>query len=287
VKKYCLQIIAVIALVTTVLSTFSFVGRKKELSLLRQELATLRQEAESLAKLHAGTIRDLAALEKSRAEIDRLKALTDPNAEATLQAWLGRVHLLKEQLEKMPEKRIPELKYITEEDWLDITRTIKLESEFDFIEAFALLRLRSKCTAPVAGNIQIALAEYLDAHSGKSPSNISELRPYLHTPVDDEILNRYGIVYEGSTLDLPRNKILLQETQTVDDDYDNRLVITKEAMHFRNVSKNGDAVKQAIKAFAMANNQKPAKIEDLLPYLTVPLTNAQLTHHWSRNAARK
>lgn len=286
-KKYFLQIIPVVALVTTVLSAFSYVSRKKELSLLRQELATLRQEAVSLAKLHAGTIRDLAALEKTRIEIDRLKALTDPNAEATLQTWLGRVHLLKERLEKMPEKRIPELKYLTEEDWLDITRIIKLEDEFDFAAAFASLRLRSKCAAPVAGNIQIALTEYLDAHSGNTPANSSELKSYLHTPVEDEILNRYGMVFTGRPQDLPRSKVLLQEKQTVDDDYDNLLVITKEAMHFRDVSKNGDAVEQAIKAYAKANNQKPAKAEDLLPYLTVPLTNAQLTHHWTRSAARK
>jgi hypothetical protein len=256
--------------------------RKRELRFLKQENTALHQQAEYLAKERDSISKDLAAAERSRNEIDRLNALTDPNAEATLQSWLSRVHLLKERLEKTPEKKIPELKFLTEEDWLDITRTIKLESEFDFAEAMAKLRMRSKSTAPVAGNIQVALAVYMDANSGHTPASISQLKPYLRTPVDDDVLNRYEIVFAGSTQDLPRNKVLLQEKQLVDDDYDYRLVIFKDGMTFREESKNGDAVKLAITAFAKANNeQKPSSAEQLIPYLQTPLDSARLQHHWT------
>lgn len=272
------------ALAVAAASIFSLTSRRNALRLMREELQVLQQESRALSQSRTNALQSLAALEKSRSEIDRLNALTDPNAEATLQSWLQRLHLLKERLEKMPEKKIPELKYLTEEDWLEITREIKLEDDFDFAKAINLLRFRSKCTAPVSGNIQIALAEYLDTHSDQMPANILELKPYLHTPVDDDVLNRYGIVYQGSTKDLPDNKVLIKESQIVDNDYDQLLIIKKDSMYHQDVSKNGDAVKQAIKAYTKAHNsQKPTKAGDLLPFLTAPLTPAQLDHHWSKN----
>src|ERR671925_209700 len=76
-----------------------------ELSRLRGEVARLRNDAQRPAQLTAADT----------------SAANDPT-ETEMKSWLSRVNRLKEHLERTPGQKIPELQFVTEQDWLDAAR---------------------------------------------------------------------------------------------------------------------------------------------------------------------
>ena len=103
---------------------------------------------------------------KLRNELARLKAdmaqkQNDPT-EAAMRSWLARVGQLRQRLEGMPDKAIPELKYLTETDWLETVRNAKVETEIEARQA--LNALRNVAKEKVASMFSDALKQYLKAN---------------------------------------------------------------------------------------------------------------------------
>src|SRR3954466_3176921 len=75
--------------------------------------------------------RAMDELRKSRGEVARLRGAAAAEKENELtqseaQAWLARVQQLRVYLNEHPEKRIPEIQFVSERDWLSVTA-----SDFD------------------------------------------------------------------------------------------------------------------------------------------------------------
>ncbi len=142
-----------------------------ELLRLRAEATRLRNESQELANLKA---------EKSGDEL-----------EPEEKSWLERIRLLKQRLAQTPSAQIPELQYLTEDDWLRAAKHA-LETEDDYRAALSGLG------ASAEGNflriVETALRKYLDANNGTFPVKLSQLKPYFTNSPADDLLQRYQIL---------------------------------------------------------------------------------------------
>src|SRR5262249_20526207 len=146
--------------------------QQQQLVLTGQIRDLQRERDEAIGKLAAradenGLVKnDASELLRLRSEVTRLKnrlaELENDPAETTARAWVDRVNRLKQRLEQNPQARIPELRFVTEEDWLEVAR-YKLETEDDYRRALASLRGIGSRT--FADSIFKALKEYLKANN--------------------------------------------------------------------------------------------------------------------------
>ncbi|MBI3851608.1 MAG: sigma-70 family RNA polymerase sigma factor [Verrucomicrobia bacterium] len=244
-----------------------------------RKLAALRNENERLN-------RNTAELLKLRGEVTRLKSdarastqanATDTSTDAAAKSWLTRVNNLKQRLEQTPEATIPELQFITEQDWLNATKG-KLETDTDYRKALSALRGAGENKFVTL--LHPALKKYMEANNGKFPTVISQLQPYFESPVDEAILKRYAVVQAD---DLPNTKLggdwIITQRAPVDEKYDSRWGIGPNGYGTSGTSSWSDeslALASAIKTLSAplktykeANNGKePIDPSQLQPYLT-------------------
>jgi hypothetical protein len=131
-----------------------------ELLKLRGEVASLRVQARALAQLKSPDTQNHG----------------DP-LESAAKDLVGRMNLLKQRLEQMPDKNIPELQCLDNEAWARIAQTAKLDTEAGVREALSDLRnLAKEKFAPQMGK---ALQAYAQANEGQLPTDASQLKPYF------------------------------------------------------------------------------------------------------------
>lgn len=170
-----------------------------------------------------GDLKTLAAkLDAALKENQRLRQ--SPEGDATQTGGVaGRVRLLKEMLDRLPEQRIPELAYATEADWYSAVGG-RLETANDFRAALA--RIRSLAEKRFAEVLEPALLAYMDANNGTFPSDVSKLQPFFGGAGDPAALLRYRVV--------PANEIqnvrvggdwAITQVSVVDPEFDSHIVI--------------------------------------------------------------
>jgi len=167
---------------------------------------------------------DTTELLNLRAELARLRAekstaAPDPFT-LTVLAETARAARLNQQLALAPEKRIPELQYLTLADWLEATRDADLDSDAGVRKALSRLRRLAKSRLYPAW--QQAFRAYLDKHDNQLPADLAQLKPYFETPVDDAVLTRYQLLVTGSANTLNPGDYIMTEKAAVDRDYDER-----------------------------------------------------------------
>jgi RNA polymerase sigma factor (sigma-70 family) len=192
------------------------------------KLAALQNDNERLS-------RDTAELRRLRSEVTRLRALEhqlgqlkastegseDPFTQSVL-ALTRRASELNQHLQRMPDKGIPELQYLTEYDWLTVANDASFQSETDVRRA--LSRLRSLGKERFGTYASKALDKFIAANSGQLPTDPSQLKPYFDVPVDDDTLQRYRVVQTGDANRLS-DPYVLSEKGPVDRDYDSHVYI--------------------------------------------------------------
>ena len=149
---------------------------ENELLKLRAEVTRLRRDSQELAQW------------KSNA--------TKNGTELADKAWIDRVRQLKQRLEQTPEAKIPELQFLTEQDWLYAANRT-LAADDDYRAAFADLRARGE--GRFLDLADTALRKYLDANDGRFPADLSKLASYFENATEVDILQqRYQIVPANS-----------------------------------------------------------------------------------------
>src|ERR1035437_5299383 len=108
-----------------------------------------------------------------------------------MKAWLVRVAKPNQRIAETPEAKIPEFRFLSEEDYMEATRSV-LDTEDDYLRALANLRSTGefKC---ITSMLNPALTQYAQANNGQFPTDIAQLKPYLPSPVEDAILERWEI----------------------------------------------------------------------------------------------
>jgi len=193
---------------------------------LRGAVPRLRENAQELAQL-----RDAISATRS-----------DPALEALAQNWMGRVADLKRRLELMPDQKIPELRFLTEQDWLNATRG-QLDTDADYRKSMAALREAGQ--KEFAGLLCQALRAYLKDRDPRLdiaqpspsdgqqlllqqfPTSLSQLRPYFQSPVDDTLLQRWEILNGDKLrgLGMP-GPVAITQKAAVDEEYDARFGVS-------------------------------------------------------------
>ena len=199
------------------------------------ELAELQQENERLKSDPNKT-----ELLKFRGEVTRLRAASaqkqnDPT-ETAAKALLGKINFLKQRLEQMPDKNIPELQYLNDDLWARIAQTAKLDTDTGVRQALSRLRdVAKQIFSPQVGK---ALQNYIEANNGVLPTDVLQLKPYFKSPVDDATLARYQMLKTGNAGDLQPDEMIVTERAAVDDDYDTLVQIGLNSRSSQSVGKN-------------------------------------------------
>lgn len=251
---------------------------RSQLAELDQHIAAQRLEAR---QLQGDLDRAMALLAKGREELDAERAIANESAvvEADLEAWLERVNKLKAALERMPDKNIPEMRFLTSHDWLTVTLNNKMQTEAKVRYALSRLRRLAKDKPAITQNFNNALNAYYRDHDRHSATDPAQLRPYLNPSLDDAILQRYQFTINGS------RQPMLQEKAAVDDDFDELLSISEGSIGFRYVSKIQDRHAEATKAYLKINgSQYQPTADQLLPYFTTPVNVTELKDFLEANS---
>jgi RNA polymerase sigma factor (sigma-70 family) len=210
--------------------------RSNELLRLRAEVGRLRAEARATGRLPTGNADNPA----------------DAAIQATAQELAARAAQLRERLQQMPDKQIPELKFLTDKDWLDAAGN-PLDNE----EAvrLGLRTLRESAKNHFGSQMQKALRRFVDANAGALPTDLSQLQPYFDPPVDPALLGRYQLLKTGNLSEFGKDQRFIAEVAPpVDEEYDSRFEFGLGGTDSHSVNKTEDALEAAATAYANANN---------------------------------
>jgi RNA polymerase sigma factor (sigma-70 family) len=256
------------ALITTVL--VAAIG-----SALYESYTISRQQSriQSLQTTSEGLIKQVRQLRQQRDDAFKQMRIAQTGTVSTpavatsksfqsIEAWIARAEDLRVLLEAMPDKNIPELQLLSDEDWLVIAKDAKLETDEDVRKAFSALRDAAKTKFALI--LQTALKNYIKTNGDGLPADTSLFIPYFESPVDPAILQRYQIVQNTQL----GGKWQLNEKSPVDEDYDTLHNIGPNGYGNKSVDRFSTAAERARDLFSKANNgQNPASPKDLLPYM--------------------
>ncbi len=205
-------------------------GQNEQLTRERDEaarqLAKLRGDMEGLGRGNAELVKLRGEVARLRGELSQAKTETQNERDAVAveaKAWAGRVNLLKQRLEQWPETAIPELKYLTEQQWLDAARR-NLATDQDYRSS--LRDLRSSAVSTISYKLAAAMERYSEANNGQYTRDLAALRPYLRPALEDEVLQRYEVLpNDGSVEKVEADSKWLIAVKTPVDNDSIRLVV--------------------------------------------------------------
>lgn len=223
-----------------------------ELLRLRGDLTRLRNDAEGVAK----TEKEDPTLQLAR-------------------IWKTKEAKLRQLFEQRPDQRIPEMKSLSNEQWLDVAKDADLDSARGV--RLALSRTREVAIFNFATSIQRALQRYMNANKNSQPDNTSQLTRYFNPPLEDadEILSRYGMLdNEMQTKEGYKGTSIIQKV-LIDRSVDNALIVgvgsigvAPKGLGHAPVGVPRELI-PALKSYMDANNHTtPLDNEELRPYIT-------------------
>jgi hypothetical protein len=177
-----------------------------------------------------------------------------------MKSWLVRVKMLKDRLAQMPDRKIPEFQLLTDQDWLDAVKDVKqLQTDADFAKAMNALRDAAK--REFSTIVQGGLNGYAQANNGALPASFNDLQPYLSTPLDDSVLERYEFAQPGTISE--KTGSLIDENGNY---YASRIQVAIGSISSSTTTE--DELHPAIQAFLAANGgQSLTDPTQLLPYV--------------------
>ena len=162
-------------LAQTIASAALSQDQRNELLKLRSEVGLLRKQAQELAQSKAGNSTSGKVLLAS-----------------TEKLWATRVDQLKEWLEDNPSEKIVELQFLTDHDWVNSIYPHTFEAPEDYRQAMSTVRAIAE--SRIMNKLHAAFQQYARASNGQLPTDLSQLKSYLDSPIADAILQRYEIV---------------------------------------------------------------------------------------------
>jgi RNA polymerase sigma factor (sigma-70 family) len=195
------------------------------------QLAKLQADNERLSKLFAAA-NDSRSLSNDhfnelislRGEVGRLlnevQELSQPKTNAPLsrtdilasmeKMYSERATQLKQLLEANPSEKIPELQFLTDRDWLWLAGRKMPDTEDGYRRAMSMTRLMAEQNF-VNDLLGPALQQYAHDNNGRFPGDVSQLKPYFKSPVDNAILRRWEV--------LPRSRLVSELQSQLEEDW--------------------------------------------------------------------
>ena len=160
-----------------------------ELMKLRAEVGQLRQAVQDIDPLRRQIRRiclGLQQMEEWAAGINLTALLADE-----MEMRRARVAQLKQWLDEMPSEKIPELQFLSELNWIGAVENLSVTDD-EYRQTMS--RLRYEGEIAFSKMAFQALQQYAQENHGQFPADLSQLKPYFASPMDDALLERYEIV---------------------------------------------------------------------------------------------
>lgn len=225
-----------------------------------QQVQRQRDKATSqfaLAQLEIEQLkRDAADIHRLRGEIGVLRqqaagitAQQPGSLESEIKRWLKLVEIIKAKFQEMPEKKIPELQYVSDDQWLDAARLMaklrgarELSSFSEKAWRSLLAEMRQQAKVNFSTKLGEALQRFIGANAGSLPADLAVLNNYYvaddgqPTTIESAVLNRYRLVQSGNLRDIDfETPLIVESAPAADSEYDSRFSITALASRYEGV----------------------------------------------------
>jgi hypothetical protein len=204
---------------------------------------------------------------KLRGQVASLQNQAADPTDLAAKALVAKINQLKQRLEETPGATIPELKFLTDQDWLNAANS-KLVTDADYRRALA--SLRSAGESKVVPVLKKALSDYMQNNNGQTPADISLLQQYLNPPLDDQILLRWEIAPADTVQSLGLGgDIIITQKEPVDEVFDTRYGIGPNGSGTTDFlsRETMPAMNPVFEAYRASNNGHwPADVSQLQPY---------------------
>ncbi|HEV2319978.1 MAG TPA: hypothetical protein VGV18_09520 [Verrucomicrobiae bacterium] len=206
-----------------------------------------------------------------RAEVTRLENQADDSTAVAAKNLIDKANQLKQRLAETPGASIPEMQYLTDQDWLKAANS-SLDTDLDYRKALA--SLWDIAEGRFATMLHDAPGRYMHANNQQFPTDLSQLQPYFTSSVDPDILDRWEITSPSTVPNIAvSSQGIITEKAAVDDIFDGRNVIGAGGYGSGDflTTELEPYLDQITKAYRAANNgQPPSDISDVLPHATSP-----------------
>lgn len=257
---------------------------------LAGELEQAQADRDNARNRLAALAAELAGARSNNLELLRLRAAVgkykseaqNPPIEPSMKKLVDQVALLKQKLAEMPDKKIPELAFLTTKDWIDAAWNADLSTEDGVRQALSTLRGDAENTF-LNQMMKDAMKKYLAANGNILPANLYQLEPYFNAPVTDDMLSRYQLLQSGT----PDPKAdLVKLTAVADPDYDSTHGMSINGAWGGGYNRVQEAVQAAAISYANDNlGQLPTDPSQLTSYLQRPIDPATIQKYLSQVAA--
>jgi DNA-directed RNA polymerase specialized sigma24 family protein len=256
---------------------------REQNQVLQQQQAPLAEQLRQLQRERDDAMNRLAGLlaenSQSKSNPNQLELLKLRGEVGHLRQALqglpsARAALLKQKLEEMPDKKIPEMKFLTEKDWINAAWNADLDTD-DGVR-LALSKLRDESVDTFLNLTRKALKKYLAANEDMLPADLLPLKPYFDTPVTDDMLQRYAFMQTGKISgDLSQS--VVKKAVYADADYDSNQEMSMSGGGGGSFNRLQDAINDAAREFASVNNyQAPTDPSQIAPFLHKPIDAATI-----------
>jgi len=141
-----------------------------------------------LLRLRAEAARLRSTIASAR-QSTRVSSETNDPVAAIVESWIAGLNRIRAAVERTPEAVIPEFRLLRDGDWWNAAKHIA--AGMDELEVLGGMRFSAKYQ--FVQLVQPALQKYVQTHDSQFPTDLAQLRPYLKSPVDDTVLERWKI----------------------------------------------------------------------------------------------
>ncbi len=276
-----------VASLGTIIIILSFIAqsrsKKDSIEDLRTELSAIKFERENFKSQPGNFKKKLAKLRQPKSVMDGDSSevpftFNYEHIATELESWIERTDRLLEFLLSRDNLQIPEMQFLTENDWLVAAKNSELKTEADFRKA--LSQLRSKAKGYITGNLRASLKSYMREHAGEPLSDLQKLIDFVEDPIEKEVLSRFEM--DSSDNDPTgvdkKNEIMLIERDLADEFWDSRVMLSPEGVGMQHtVGGLEQQVLDAISLFEEKNARLPSNAGELESYVGSEVSLSQLT----------
>jgi RNA polymerase sigma factor (sigma-70 family) len=228
-QKAAIAATALLVLSAGVYQVRGVVQQERRITGLEQEATRLNELEAASRRDRDGRMRRLAAAPTlAPAQEPVVAGDADPDS-AVIALYTARIASLRAALAADSRHDIPELKLLTNADWISVASERAVDDEPALRSSLG--RLRTVAKSKLTGKFSLALRAYAGAHDGEAPASARELLPFLvpgqPSATFEPILDRYTIAWRGSLAGMPAKTDVLVETESAlaDREYDLQLRI--------------------------------------------------------------
>jgi hypothetical protein len=198
---------------------------RANVQVLEQRLRNVRLDGDALAQRLATEQANLGRLRDEGLGLEQV--LAGSRSDVTRE-WLGRLRTLRGAFRDHPEWAIPELRLLSNRDWIMFSETAWPVDDDGWRKKLADVRTEAKQVF-WEKRLWPAIKAYNEKNPGVWPASVEVFFPYLTDKVDRESLRRFAVVAQRKN---PKRFMVLEKT-SVDKAYDTRVGVKQGGQSVR------------------------------------------------------